>query len=106
MKSFILALSLLFFLSSCTIDYTYEVTGSAKSAIVSYTTESGSISQEKSSIPWEKCYSGYAGDIVTISAQNGGSSGDLSVKIYKEGRLFKSSSASGPYGVASTSGEL
>lgn len=107
MKNILIILVALVILSGCTIDYTYEVSGTANYAVVTYTTEQGSISQETSvKLPWSKKMTGYVGDIVTVSAQNSGELGNITVEIYKEGDLFKRSESSGPYGIAATSGEL
>ena len=94
-------------LASCSVEYTYEVSGDATSALISYTNESGSISQEtNASIPWKKSFSGYSGDAVTVSAQNNGETGNVVVEIYKKGELFKRGESVGAYGVATAGGSL
>ena len=91
----------------CSVEYTYEVSGDASSALISYTNESGSISQEtKASIPWKKSFSGYSGDAVTVSAQNNGEAGNIVVEIYKKGELFKRGESVGAYGIATAGGSL
>lgn len=106
MKGFIVALMALIGLSSCTIDYSYEVTGTAKSVTVSYMSETGSVNQDVDvALPWKRSFTGNMGDPVSVSAQNGGT-GTIEVKIVKEGTLFKSGSADGQFGVASAAGSL
>jgi hypothetical protein len=106
MKKLAVSLALSLF-CGCTIDYTYEVTGDAKSALVTYTDADGSISQETSvSVPWSMNLNGSAGQYVSVSAQNNSASGSVVVEITKEGRSFKTAKSSGAYGVASASGKL
>lgn len=92
---------------SCSIDYSYEITGDSDSAVVSYSTESGSVSQELIVvIPWEKKFSGNVGDVVSITVQNQCKTGELEAKIYKKNDLFKSAKTTGQYGIVSVSGTL
>ena len=103
----VIILAMFFLFMGCSIEYTYKITGTADSAIVTYTNKSGDISQETSaSIPWKKTLTGYVGDAVSVSAQNLSDTGTIAVEIWKEGSLFKTSDSRGPYCVSSASGTL
>ena len=107
MKKMFVALCSAVLFAGCSISYDYEVKGTAKSATISYTSESGSISQETDAqLPWKRSSKGNLGDIVSISAQNNGETGDLVVEIVKEGKVFKSGEATGAFGVATAAGSL
>jgi len=107
MKRMIFALLPL--LVSCSvggIDYQYKVTGTAKTAIVTYSKD-GAINQvSEAKIPFSVNLTGYAGDYVSVSAQNLGEFGSLVVEIVEEGRVIKSGKAEGAFGIASASGSL
>ena len=94
-------------LAGCSIDYSYEVKGTAKTATISYMNDQGSVSQETDAVlPWSMVSKGNLGDIVSVSAQNNGETGDLVVEIVKEGKVFKSGQANGAFGVATAAGSL
>lgn len=81
----------------------YEVTGSAKSVSVTLTNGEGGTEQFNDvSVPWRRTYSLKNG-FVYLSAQNQGSAGTVTVKIYVDGKVIKESSSSGEYVIASAS---
>jgi len=85
----------------------YEVTGTAKTVFVTYVNESGGTSQESNvSLPWSYTFTAKPGDFVYISAQNEGETGSVTVTIYKNGSIFKTSTSSGAYVIAEASGSL
>ena len=103
----ILLVSVVALFVGCSVDYTYEVKGSANTAMITYTTADGSISQETTAVlPWKKELSGNVGDIVTLSAQNNDNRGNIVIEIHKEGVLLKSSESVGPYGMSTVGGTL
>ena len=109
MKYLVLFLSLLI-LGGCGFSgegVEYEVTGSASKVDVTYENEDGGTSQESDvSVPWSYSFKGYSGDFVYISAQNQGETGSVTVTIYKNGSVFKTSTSSGAYVIATASGTL
>jgi len=83
----------------------YVVTGTAAKASVTYTNSTGGIEQISAvSLPWEKSFSTFSDDYVSISAQNQGESGTIETVIYVDGKEFKKSSSTGEYVIASASG--
>ncbi len=109
MKQLALLLGLLI-LGGCGLggyDIEYEVTGSASIVDVTYENEDGGTSQTNDvSVPWSYSFRGYSDDFVYVSGQNQGESGSITVTIYKDGSIFKSSTSSGSYCIATASGIL
>lgn len=91
-------------LSTTTHTVKYEVTGSASKVFVTYENEYGGTSQEEVYLPWSYTFTAESGDYVYISAQNLGDSGSVTVTIYKDGEVFKTSTSSGGYVIATASG--
>jgi tetratricopeptide (TPR) repeat protein len=88
-------------------DIKYEVTGSTSMADVTYRNKDGGTSQANGvSIPWSYSFKGSSGKLVYISAQSKRESGSITVTIYKDGSVFKSSKSSGAYCIAEASGTL
>lgn len=88
-------------------DVIYKVTGSAITVDVTYANEDGGTSQESDvSVPWSYSFRREEGEFVYISAQNQGESGSVTVRIYKDGSIFKTSTSSGAYVIATASGTL
>jgi hypothetical protein len=110
MKKVALILLVILALSQCDLfapTVTYEVTGSASSVDVTYENEDGGTSQQSGvSVPWSYSFTGHNGDFVYISAQNNGSSGSVTVTIYKNDSVFKTSTSSGAYVIADAYGTL
>ena len=84
----------------------YKVTGT-KALSITIQNESGGTEQFTNVVlPWEKILLGFTDDhFVYVSAQNA-NSGTISVYIYVDGKLFKSSSSNGEYAIASASGSF
>jgi len=88
-------------------DYTvqYKITGTANTVNVTLNNPSGGTEQYSNvSVPKTYSYKYFADWFLYISAQNQGSSGSVTVSIYYKGNLFKSSSSSGAYVIATASG--
>jgi hypothetical protein len=85
----------------------YRITGTAHAASVTYTNEGGGTSQIDSvALPWSYTITAHSNDVPVILAQNQGDSGTVTVSIYKDGTLWKTSTSSGAYVVADASGLL
>lgn len=92
--------------SGKTKEIKYEITGSARSVSVTLSNGEGGTEQFNDvSVPWKKTYSIKNG-FVYLSAQNQGSSGTVTVKIYVDGKVIKESSSSGEYVIASASDSI
>jgi hypothetical protein len=88
-------------------DIKYEVTGSASTVDITYENADGGTSQANGvSISWSYSFTGHTDDFVYVSAQNNGESGTVTVTIYKDGSVFKTSTSSGAFCIASASGIL
>lgn len=86
-------------------DIVYEITGSAKSADVTLSNSTGGTEQFGNvTIPWSYTDKSFSGRFLYISAQNKGEYGTVTVSIYMDGQLFKTSTSSGEYVIASASG--
>jgi len=85
----------------------YRVTGSTNKVDITYTNKDGGTSQANGvSIPWSYSFTSSSGKFVYVSAQNKNESGSITVTIYKDGSVFKSSKSSGEYCIAGASGTL
>ncbi len=83
----------------------YEVRGSASFASLTYVNASGGIAQEtKVKLPWVASFTTDIGNIVSLSAQNEGESGTVSVYIFSSGRIIQSASSTGEYVIALAAG--
>ena len=83
----------------------YVVSGSASYASVTLNNGEGGTEQYgKVAIPWSYTDPSFADNFLYISAQNQGDRGTVTVKIYVDGVLFKTSSSSGAYVIATASG--
>jgi hypothetical protein len=83
----------------------YEITGSARSASVTLANRSGGTEQYGNvSIPWSYTDKSFSERFLYVSAQNQGDRGTITVSIYVNGKLFKTSSSSGAYVIATASG--
>jgi len=88
-------------------DVKYEVTGTTSKVDITIENESGGTSQFSDvSVPWIYEFRRISGSFVYLSAQNQLSSGSVTVTIYKNGNVFKSSSSSGAYVIATAYGTL
>lgn len=83
----------------------YEITGSASKVDVTLNNETGGTEQFTGvSVPHTYIFNDYTDWFLYISAQNQGESGSVTVTIYVDGALFKTSTSSGAYVIASASG--
>jgi len=91
----------------------YEVTGTAEEVSITLSNATGGTEQchwyflvgdKSSSTPWQREYYSFPNYFLYISAQNQGEYGRVTVSIYVDGKLFKTSSSSGAYVIASASG--
>lgn len=83
----------------------YKISGSASSAMMTYTTPSGQ-EQTTKSIPWHKSFEAKDGELLSISAQNKGESGTVTCQIAVDGRIVKKATSSGAYAIASCDAAL
>ena len=87
-----------------TYQITYEVTGTALAASLTFTNEDGGTSQESDVwLPWTYSFEAEEGDWVSILAQNTGDTGSVTVTIYRDGEVFRTSTSSGAYVIATAS---
>jgi len=83
----------------------YRVSGSAYSVFITYVNKTEGTSQEYSNTPWSYSWSGAkSGQFLYVSAQNQWDTGSVTVEIYKNGNLFKTSTSTGAYVIATASG--
>ncbi len=83
----------------------YDITGTAEEVFVTLSNAEGGTEQYSSvSVPRRYTYTTFPADTVYISAQNEGASGTVRVSIYLNGELFRTSSSSGAYVIATASG--
>lgn len=83
----------------------YRVTGSAYSVFITYANKTEGTSQEYANVPWTYSWSGAkSGQFLYVSAQNQWDTGSVTVEIYKNGNLFKTSTSTGAYVIATASG--
>ncbi len=83
---------------------TYSVSGSTKSASLTYANSQGGTAQETVSVPWSKQYTFKKGDFLYISAQNEQDTGSVTTDIRVNGVLTKTATSSGAYVIATASG--
>ncbi len=87
----------------------YEVTGTARIVSITIENEGGGISQFSDvSVPWTYSFPNKKkeGTFVYVSAQNQGDTGTVTATIYRDGKVFKTSTSSGAYVIATASGTL
>ncbi len=89
-------------------DVVYEVSGSAaRIGCITIENQEGGTSQYTDVIPpWTMDLSMYRGAFVYVSAQNGTSTGTVTAIIYVDDTVFKTSTSSGAYVIASAYGTL
>ncbi len=84
------------FLSACdteplsaSLTVKYEVTGTAEKVNIDYINSNGElVIINNISLPWELTFSGNQGDSVFLSAKRTGTTGTVTVKIYKDGNVL------------------
>ena len=76
------------------IDVEYTVTGTTTTVNITIANEDGGTSQFFNvTIPWSYEFQGRKGDLVSVSAHNLQASGSVTVKIYTDGSVFKTSTS-------------
>ena len=86
-------------------DAEYRVTGSR--ADLTYANAQGGTAQASSvTLPWSYKFSASTGQFLYISAQNTGDSGSITVSIYKRGVLYRTTSSTGAFVIATASGSF
>jgi hypothetical protein len=84
---------------------TYEVVGDADSINVVLSNDTGGTETYNDvPLPFSMDYGGFNERYVYLYAYNNGDSGDMTLNIYVNGKLFKTASSSGPYGNATVYG--
>jgi len=82
----------------------YEVTGTASSVNITIENAQGGTEQYNDvGMGSNYSYASFPGNFLYISAQNQGVSGTVTVNIYYEGQLIKTSTSSGGYAIATAS---
>jgi len=85
----------------------YQVTGSATSASMTWENAQGGTEQGSYWLPYKRsAIQMDRGDFAYLSAQNEGRTGMITCKIYVNGELWRSSTSSGEYSIASCSGVI
>jgi len=86
-------------------EVTYEISGTAESASITLSNPTGGTEQnDMVYLPRTYDYYSFPNDYLYISAQNNGETGSVKVSIYVKGNLFKTSTSTGSYVIASASG--
>jgi hypothetical protein len=83
---------------------TYAVSGTTKSAGLTYANSQGGTVQEIVSVPWSKQYILKTNDFMYISAQNQQDSGSVITEIRVNGIAVKTTTSTGKYVIATSSG--
>ena len=74
---------------------------------MTYVNDQGGTQQDSASVPWTKDYPDMGfGKFAYLSAQNQGDSGTVTCKILRDGKEWKTSTSTAPYGIASCSGSV
>jgi hypothetical protein len=85
----------------------YRVSGSTTFADLTYENGSGGTEQQHDArVPWTKTLYVRPGQFVYLSAQNGMEFGGITCEILVEGQVYKRSTSSGGYTIASCSGSV
>ena len=83
----------------------YKLDGTAQEVNVTLSNDTGGTEQYTDvTLPKKYTYTSFDDSFTYISAQNQGASGTVTVSIYVNGELFKTSSSSGAYVIATASG--
>lgn len=85
----------------------YKITGTGRAGDVTYENGEGGTEQADISIPWQKGETMEYGDFVYISAQSGDDANrTITCEIRVNGDVFKTSTSTGRYVIASCSGSV
>jgi hypothetical protein len=83
----------------------YEITGTASSVSVTLSDPTGDTKQYNDvSVPHTYSYSSFPGNFLYISAENQGDYGSVTVTIYVDGKIYKTSTSSDASPIATASG--
>lgn len=86
-------------------DVEYDVTGTADKVNITITNSSGeNVQYNNASLPQSFTYSEFNNKNLYVSAENLGETGNVTVSIYLQGELYKTSTASEAYSIATASG--
>lgn len=83
-------------------DVKYVISGTATSAMITYTNETGGTEQVNVNLPFTKEFKASPGAALSIVAQNNGS-GSITCEIWINGELKKTSTSTAQYGVVTCS---
>ena len=87
---------------SASTDVKYVISGTATSAMVTYTNETGGTEQVNVNLPFTKEFKASTGSALSIVAQNNGS-GSITCEIWINGELKKTSTSTAQYAVVTCS---
>jgi len=85
---------------------TYRVSGSARSALVTYFNEQGGTEQQTVPLPWSWNSHVNKGAVLQVTAQSQDANGYVTVDIDADGQNLKESRSSGGYSVVSAAASL
>jgi hypothetical protein len=85
---------------------TYEVSGSASAATLTYQNPQGGTNQSEVRLPWQVSLTFKDGDFAYISAQNKDASGSVTTQIFIDGVPWKKTTSSGGYTIADCNGSI
>ena len=85
----------------------YKVTGTCGNVSLTYENSSGGTSQISSAtLPWTYTFTASGYTFLYVSAQNNNSSGTVTAEIDVNGSVYKTSTSSGAYVIATSSGTV
>jgi hypothetical protein len=85
----------------------YKIEGTANTVDVTLNNPTGGTEQYSNvAVPVQYSYDSFSDNFVYISAQNNGETGTVTVSIYVNNNLFKTSTSSGAYVIATASGSI
>lgn len=85
---------------------TYEVTGTAAAASITFEHPTGSSQVDPVTLPWRTTFEAPSGQFVYLSAQNDTQAGTIVVRIDVDGATIGESQASGAYVIATADGTI
>ena len=87
------------------VNVTYEVSGTAKGASVTYINETGNTQQEDVQLPWKETFRVERGEFVYVSAQSRDDGGrSISCTISGDGEVLEEATSNGRFVIAQCSG--
>ena len=109
MKKSYLFIAAMLLIAGCSLEreVRYEVTGTAALVDITIENSSGGTSQYSDvAPPWAYDFSAMVDDFIYVSAQNATSTGSVTATIKIDGDVYKSSTSSGAYVIATASGSV